>query len=137
MAADLLTMLDEISTSLSRTKKGVAGVAGDATPAANTSPHLSLERKTLLDQCATLATPCHTGKSAGGDKRHTSEGVAEGVGRVLQRVAASPIEAADWLAAFDERAAILEFDGRHDRAEAERLALAETVAMHGPQPKAL
>lgn len=32
---------------------------------------------------------------------------------------------ADWRAAFEERAAILEYDGGHTRAEAERLAREE------------
>jgi hypothetical protein len=39
-----------------------------------------------------------------------------------------------WLAAFEERAAILEFDGGHNRAEAERLAGSEMVATPGPIP---
>lgn len=37
----------------------------------------------------------------------------------------TPWVAEDWLAFFDERAGILEFDGKHARLEAERLALAE------------
>lgn len=41
----------------------------------------------------------------------------------------------DWLSAFDERAAILEFDGGHDRAEAQRLAFSETVLALGPRPE--
>ena len=35
----------------------------------------------------------------------------------------------DWRYAFEERAAILEFDGGYDRAEAERLARIEITAM--------
>lgn len=36
---------------------------------------------------------------------------------------------ADWQFAFEERAAILEYDGGHSRVEAERLARAEIEAM--------
>jgi hypothetical protein len=35
----------------------------------------------------------------------------------------------DWAFAFEERAAILEYDGGHSREEAERLARAEIEAM--------
>ncbi|WP_157064283.1 hypothetical protein [Methylobacterium tarhaniae] len=45
-----------------------------------------------------------------------------------------PIGHSDWLAEFEERAAILEFDGGHGRAEAERLAGSETVAVLSPIP---
>jgi hypothetical protein len=45
-----------------------------------------------------------------------------------------PIEHSEWLGEFEERAAILEFDGGHDRAEAERLAGSETVASLAPTP---
>lgn len=41
--------------------------------------------------------------------------------------------AGDWLAAFDERAAILEFGGGHDRAEAQRLAFIVIVLALGPR----
>lgn len=40
----------------------------------------------------------------------------------------------DWLAWFEERAAVLEFDGGLNRSEAELQAYAETVAAIGPQP---
>ncbi|UHC17308.1 hypothetical protein LRS73_05285 [Methylobacterium currus] len=46
-----------------------------------------------------------------------------------------PIEHSDWLAEFEERAAILEFDGGHNRTEAERLAGSEMVATPGPIPR--
>ena len=42
---------------------------------------------------------------------------------------ALPWDADDWLYAFEERAAILEYDGGHDRADAERLARIEIIAM--------
>lgn len=42
---------------------------------------------------------------------------------------APPWGAEDWDYAFHERAAILEYDGGHDRAEAERLARIEITAM--------
>lgn len=40
----------------------------------------------------------------------------------------------DWQAFFDERAGIREFEGGLVRAEAERLAYADTVAALGPRP---
>lgn len=40
---------------------------------------------------------------------------------------------ADWLAYYEERAAIREYEGGFDRAEAERLALDEAVAALGPK----
>lgn len=40
----------------------------------------------------------------------------------------------DWLAHFEERAAIREYEGGLGRAEAERLALDEAVATLGPMP---
>lgn len=43
---------------------------------------------------------------------------------------------AEWHALFEERAAIREFEGGFSRAEAERLALAETTAALGPKPEA-
>ena len=44
------------------------------------------------------------------------------------------ITAADWLAHYEERAAIREFDGGLPRPEAKRLAQADTIAALGPQP---
>ena len=44
------------------------------------------------------------------------------------------ITAADWLAHYEERAAIREFDGGLPRPEAERLAQADTIAALGPHP---
>jgi hypothetical protein len=38
------------------------------------------------------------------------------------------VDAEDWQAAYDERAGVREFDGGLPRAEAERLAYADTVA---------
>ena len=40
----------------------------------------------------------------------------------------------DWQAHFDERAGIREFDGGFPRAEAERLAREDTIAVLGPEP---
>ncbi|WP_191971054.1 DUF3987 domain-containing protein [Methylobacterium soli] len=49
--------------------------------------------------------------------------------------AAEPlITAADWLAHYEERAAICELDGGLPRPEAEQLAQADTIAALGPQP---
>lgn len=45
------------------------------------------------------------------------------------------IEHSDWLAEFEERAAILEFEGGHDRVAAERLAGSEIVATPGSIPR--
>lgn len=53
---------------------------------------------------------------------------------VAERVTAPGNDAEDWFAHFEERAAIREFEGGFDRAEAERLALDETIAALGPQP---
>lgn len=52
---------------------------------------------------------------------------------VTERVTGSGKDSTDWFAHFEERAAIREFEGGYDRAEAERLALDETVAALGPQ----
>ena len=38
-------------------------------------------------------------------------------------------DAEDWRAFYEERAAILEYDGGKSRAAAERMALAETIAI--------
>ena len=44
------------------------------------------------------------------------------------------MDAEDWQAAYDERAGVREFDGGLPRAEAERLAYADTVAELGEPP---
>jgi hypothetical protein len=44
------------------------------------------------------------------------------------------MDAEDWQAAYDERSAVREFDGGLPRAEAERLAYADTVADLGEPP---
>jgi hypothetical protein len=44
------------------------------------------------------------------------------------------VDAEDWQAAYDERAAVREFDGGLTRVEAERLAYADTVAELGEPP---
>ena len=54
--------------------------------------------------------------------------------RTVASVAAPEIDPEDWQAAFDERAGHLEYDCHLPRAEAERLALADTVAALGPCP---
>lgn len=51
-----------------------------------------------------------------------------------ERVTADGGEPEDWFAHFEERAAIREYEGGFDRAEAERLALDDTVAALGPRP---
>ncbi|MCJ2087524.1 hypothetical protein MKK88_16265 [Methylobacterium sp. E-005] len=56
---------------------------------------------------------------------------------MTERVTASGSNQADWLAHFEERAAIREFEGGIARAEAERLALDETLAAFGPRPATL
>ena len=53
----------------------------------------------------------------------------EGNQNFLPEQPAPPWDADDWDYAFAERAAILEYDGGHVRAEAERLARIEITAM--------
>lgn len=125
-----------------RVWQGVAGVADPATRAGNTlphqAPHLQQPEKPQQDQCATPATPRHTVILEGEGKRHTyggaEQGVAAGGCRVLQPDAEPQVILEDWLAYYEERAAIREFEGGYDRAEAERLALEETITTLGPRP---
>lgn len=49
-------------------------------------------------------------------------------------VAGPMMDADNWRAAFDERAGHLEYSEHLTREEAERIALADTTAAHGPAP---
>jgi hypothetical protein len=135
MRSDLRLRLREITKSLSTQKTGVPGVPGVPSPAAHPVVHptdtpLTLE-KDQQNQSGTPGTPCYTLENGDGDKRYTSQGVTAGV---AGGVTAPVNDPEGWFAHFEERAAIREFEGGFDRAEAEKLALEETIAALGLQP---
>ena len=69
------------------------------------------------------------------DKRTSSVANVASVARPnLKTESGVVINLADWQAMFDERAGIREFDGGFPRAEAERLAQEDTIAVLGPEP---
>lgn len=135
MRSDLRLRLREITKSLSTAKMGVTGVTGVTARGGNTPSHLRVtpfgREKDQQNQRVTPVTPRHTLKKAGGEKRHTSPGVTGGV---TAGVTAAGVDPDDWLAHYEERAAIREFEGGYDRDEAERLALEETITTLGPRP---
>jgi hypothetical protein len=62
---------------------------------------------------------------------------AQSVATVADVVAvpeAAVVDAEDWQAHFEERAAIRQFDGGFTRAQAQSLALEDTLARLGPRP---
>lgn len=131
MRPDLRLRLRQIAVSLSTSKNGVTGVTGADRAISHTVSHRSVTprwvEKDKKNQRVTPVTPVTPAKSETEFERHTGEGVS---GRVTDGVT----DLEDWLAHYDERAGILEFEGGHGRAEAERLALAETVKALGPKP---
>jgi hypothetical protein len=124
-------------------ERGVTGVTGVTGPAgavgssvSHLPSHLGRSEKAQSDQGVTPVTPRNTPK-------WTSER-EQGPGRcdnpqpegVTARVTPFWVagDAEDWQAAYDERAAVREFDDGLPRAEAERLAYADTVADLGQPP---
>lgn len=119
---------------------GVTGVTGSATRGGSSvshpASHLERAEKALHDQCVTPVTPRHTLRSAGEreqDAERCDKQEAEGVTAPVTPSSAV-VDAQDWQAAYDERAAVREFDGGLTRVEAERLAHADTVAELGEPP---
>ena len=94
-------------------KGGVTGVTG-VTPAA---PRLALDVRSSFGHAGTPVTPVTpvTRVSSGAPSREP-------------RSLATVWKPEDWLAYFNERAAVREFDGRMSRSEAERHAFEDTVA---------
>ena len=116
---------------------GVTGVTGRANRAGSNVLHLPshLERagKAQSDQGVTPRnTPMWKGEREQGPGR-CDKPEAEGVTAAVTPFSAV-VDAEDWQAAYDERAAVREFDGEMPRAEAERLAFADTVADLGEPP---
>ncbi|MCJ2069750.1 hypothetical protein MKK75_13280 [Methylobacterium sp. J-030] len=138
MRPDLRLRLREITKSLSTAEKRVTRVTRVAEPVGHTLSHIAVTRsapeKGQQNQRVTPVTRVTPTKLEGGDFRHTSPGVTA---VVTERVTGSGNDPADWFAHFEERAAIREFEGGFARAEAERLALDETIAALGPQPATL
>lgn len=83
----------------------------------------ALETPPFVATVANVATVAEGGVSA------SSEAVAT--------VAERQWSLGDWFAAFEERASVLEYDGGLERAEAERQAHEDTVAVLGPRPGAV
>lgn len=138
MHPDIRRRLREISNSVSVAKMSVTGVSGvtaEVETAGHTASHLAVTPRKpenhQQNQCATPVTPCHTLELQGGDMCHTLQGVAD---RMTEGVAAVSPDLEERVAHFEERAAIREYEGGFARAEAERLALDETIATLGPQP---
>ncbi|MGU3326108.1 hypothetical protein ACLBXB_04145 [Methylobacterium mesophilicum] len=135
MRSDLRLRLREITKSLSTQKTGVPGVTGVPSQPAHTVVHPTVTpsalQKDQQKQAGTPGTPCYTLENGGGDERYTSQGVTAGVAGCIIAPVNDP---EGWFAHFEERAAIREYEGGFDRAEAERLALEETIAALGPQP---
>ena len=135
MRPDLRLRLREITKSLSTAEKRVTRVTRVTEPPGHTPSHVAVTRsapeKVEQNQCVTPVTRVTRCETAGEDVRHTSPGVTV---VVTEGVTAASIEPEDWLAHFEERAAIREYEGGFDRAEAERLALDDTVSLLGPKP---
>lgn len=127
--------LREISEPLSGAKIGATGATDPVAPPRGTVLHrlyhLRAPEKHNDNQACSTVAPVAPPKLEGGGFCSTSRGATGGAtdlsDGVQQALGAPQTEVADWLAVFHERAAILEFDGGHDRREAERLAFAETV----------
>ncbi|WP_419829849.1 hypothetical protein [Methylobacterium sp.] len=138
MRPDLRLRLREITKSLSTAEKRVTRVTRVTEPASHTLSHVAVTRsepeKDQQNQRVTRVTRVTRAKSEGDDFCHTSPGVTE---VVTERVTGPGNVSEDWFAHFEERAAIREYEGGFDRAEAERLALEETVAALGPHPGTL
>lgn len=142
MREDLRRRLREISLSRSTQKNGVTGVTASVTPPQRTALHhplhLAPTEKAQLDQRCNTVTPVTPQNSEGSFERYTVGGVTDGVTRCLRPVLQANFQHCpdleNWFAHFEERAAIREYEGGFDRAEAERLALEETIAALGPQP---
>ena len=128
MRPDLRLRLREIRKSLSTPKQGVAGVPAPTVHPLGTP---SAPEKGEQNQYVTPVTPCNTLGNRGGIRRYNSPGVSAGIAYV---VADSGVESEVWFAHFEERAAIREYEGGFERAEAERLALTETIMALGPKP---
>lgn len=135
MRSDLRLRLSEITKSLSSDEMRVTRVTGVTGPARHTLSHVSVTRsapeKAQQNQSVTRVTRVTPSKMRGEDLRHTSGRVAA---VVTERVTQPRVDLEDWLAFFDERAGIMEFDGGLDRAGAEKRAIAATVAVLGPKP---
>ncbi len=135
MRADLRLRLREIAKTVSTAKMGVTGVAGVTGRGSHTPLHPRgtpfRREKNQSNQRVTPVTPCSTSKNGGGVRRYTEEGVAGGV---AEGVTGAGVDSEDWLAHYEERAAIREYEGGYDRAEAEHLALEETITTLGPRP---
>ncbi|MCJ2068461.1 hypothetical protein MKK75_06515 [Methylobacterium sp. J-030] len=145
MREALRQRLREISVSRSAAKNGVTGVTPAVTPPEDAVLHrrLHLERseKPQTNQRCNTVAPVTPSKLEGGLDRYTDDGDTAGVTdrskSGLQAEAEAQRDREDWFAHFEERAAIREFEGGFARAEAERLALDETIAALGPQPATL
>jgi hypothetical protein len=122
----------------------INGLAGHSASAAcvtcvTEAPVKALSHK-LRDHCE---QECVTGKIDKEERlTYSSHAVTRSrtkiVGEKKGLVDGSPEAAvlADWLACYEERAAIREYEGGFARGEAERLSLDETVSMFGPKPEA-
>jgi hypothetical protein len=120
---------------------GVTGVTGPANPAGSRLSHLPLHLegagKTQSNQRVTPVTPCNTLESAGAadlGPQRCNEPEAQGVTALVTPVSPA-VDAEDWQAVYNERAAVREFDGGLPRGQAERLAHADTVTeLREPPP---
>ena len=131
MRPELRLRLREITKSVSTAGKRVTRVTRVTEADGHTPSHVGVTRfapeKDQQNQSVTRVTRVTPAKIEVGVLRHTSPGVTE-------RVTARDIDSNDWIAHFEERAAIREYEGGLARAEAERLALEETIAALGAQP---
>ncbi|WFT81087.1 hypothetical protein QA634_04065 [Methylobacterium sp. CB376] len=142
MREETLRRLREISPSLSATKTGATGATGRVSLGRSTLLHrpcrVSAPKITERIQACSTVAPVSPQKQEGGGIRSTgarATGGATAHSESVQQVRrADPVALEDWLAAFDERAATLEFDGGHGRVAAERFALTETEAALGKRP---
>lgn len=138
MRYDLKLRLREIARSLTTAKLGVTGVTGPGEPGGCTSSHPAVTPSAAWedqsDHKVTPVTPIPVFQNPSGAERHT---VRDITGLMTAGVIAADGAAVDWFSHFEERAAILEYDGGLSRIKAERLALADTVAVLGPMPCSL
>ncbi|MCJ2014537.1 hypothetical protein [Methylobacterium sp. J-076] len=135
MRPDLRLRLREIAKSISTAEKRVTCVTRVTGADGHALSHVgvthSASQKAEQNQSVTHVTRVTPAKMEVGVSCHASSRVTE---VVTARVMTCDAEFADWIAHFEERAAIREFEGGFDRAEAERLALSETISALGPQP---
>jgi hypothetical protein len=80
--------------------------------------------------------PCSPSADGRGEQGEQSRSRCSPADGSIKHGVPPAVDLEDWLAFYDERAAIREFDGRLPREAAEALAYEDAVAALGPRPEA-